>query len=404
MSRNFYPFTLSAIVRLASLSLCIVLFNFSESLAQSVGISGTSITPSTNSLLEIRATAASPKGLLIPRMSRADRVAFTGLNAANNNTTERGMLVYQFDTNSGDAAGFYYWTGSAWSRMLDAALSVSLQAAYSGGNTIATSGGNDISISGTEKLSLSRTGANGASYDSPLELARFQTTEASSTNTALVLKGARSTAVRYTSLRMVNEASGEGEYVGAEIAANRKSPGKGADMRFYTRENDVMGERMLVTTLGIGVLGGVPTATNAVVVNGRVKSTGINETSDVRLKKNIQPISGGLSKVLAMEGVTYDWRKEEFPERGLTGELQYGLIAQELEKVIPELVDTDEEGWKSIEYSHIVPVLIEAIKEQQLIIDSQREELTSLSGLSEEVERLKASVELLSEHLRTSQK
>jgi hypothetical protein len=75
-----------------------------------------------------------------------------------------------------------------------------------------------------------------------------------------------------------------------------------------------------------------------------------------------------------------------------------------LEKIIPELVDTDEEGWKSIEYSHLVPVLIEAIKEQQAIIANQQLELTSLISVREQVDMLKASVELLNEHIRASQK
>jgi hypothetical protein len=163
-------------------------------------------------------------------------------------------------------------------------------------------------------------------------------------------------------------------------------------------------ERLRITDLGIGILGGAPTATNAVVVNGKVKSTGINETSDGRLKKNITAIESALSKVLSLQGVTYDWRREEFPERNFLVGKQYGLIAQELERIIPELVDTDEEGWKSIEYSHLVPVLIEAIKEQQAIINAQQSELTSMRGLKDQVDALKASVELLNEHIRTSQK
>lgn len=163
-------------------------------------------------------------------------------------------------------------------------------------------------------------------------------------------------------------------------------------------------ERLRITDLGIGILGGAPTATNAVVVNGKVKSTGINETSDGRLKKNITAIESALSKVLSLQGVTYDWRREEFPERNFLVGKQYGLIAQELERIIPELVDTDEEGWKSIEYSHLVPVLIEAIKEQQAIINAQQSELTSMKGLKDKVDALNASVELLNEHIRTSQK
>jgi len=102
-----------------------------------------------------------------------------------------------------------------------------------------------------------------------------------------------------------------------------------------------------------------------------LKSNGFIEPSDARLKKNITPISSALDKVKKMQGVTYNWRKDINDNNGLEDGTQYGLIAQELEKIIPELVHTDKEGWKSIEYSHLVPVLIEAIKEQQLTIDKQ---------------------------------
>ncbi|MGE0635717.1 MAG: tail fiber domain-containing protein [Bacteroidia bacterium] len=134
--------------------------------------------------------------------------------------------------------------------------------------------------------------------------------------------------------------------------------------------------------VGIGNIG---TPTHKLQVSGKVKSDGINETSDARLKKNVNAIEGALHKVMEMHGVTYNWKTEEYPERNFDKTLQFGLIAQELEMVIPELVDTDNEGWKSIEYSHIVPVLIEAIKEQQKIIDGQNSTITDLKASLENV-------------------
>ena len=128
---------------------------------------------------------------------------------------------------------------------------------------------------------------------------------------------------------------------------------------------------------------GTSTPTYKLHVIGRLKTTGINETSDVRLKKNIEPITGALDHVLNMEGVTYNWKKGEFPEMGLNGGKQHGLIAQDLEKIIPELVLTDEEGWKSIEYTHLVPVLIEALKEQNQIIVGQKEDIDALQDKAE---------------------
>ncbi len=142
--------------------------------------------------------------------------------------------------------------------------------------------------------------------------------------------------------------------------------------------------KMTITNLGVGI-GGLATATNALVVVGKVKSTGINETSDVRLKKNIVSIDGALNKVLSMNGKYYDWRTTEFPNKGLEEGRQVGVIAQEIEKILPEVVVTDDDGFKSVEYGHIVPVLIEAIKEQQKIIDGQKSTISDLKASLENV-------------------
>lgn len=77
--------------------------------------------------------------------------------------------------------------------------------------------------------------------------------------------------------------------------------------------------------------------------------------SDERLKDNIETLDGGLSKILSMRGVTYT----------RDGKDNVGVIAQEVENVIPQIVKTadDEMGTKSVDYSRITAVLIEAVKE-----------------------------------------
>lgn len=103
-------------------------------------------------------------------------------------------------------------------------------------------------------------------------------------------------------------------------------------------------------------------------ISGKFNSNGIQESSDRRFKKDIQQLESALENVLKLEGVTYNWKTEEFPEKNFSDRTEIGVIAQELEKVYPELVSTDSQGYKSVQYSHLVPVLIEAIKEQQLKI------------------------------------
>ncbi len=81
--------------------------------------------------------------------------------------------------------------------------------------------------------------------------------------------------------------------------------------------------------------------------------------SDVRLKKNILPLTDALSRVTQLRGVNYQWRDTDKDQ----GKIQMGLIAQEVEEVFPEVVSTDEDGFKSVAYSKLVAALIEAVKE-----------------------------------------
>ena len=120
-------------------------------------------------------------------------------------------------------------------------------------------------------------------------------------------------------------------------------------------------------------------------VNGQVRSSaGVCTTSDVRWKKDILPIKDALNKIRSLEGVEFDWRTVEFPNNNLPKGRQIGLIAQEVEKVLPEIVLTDEKGYKSIEYQNLSAVLVEAIKEQQT-------QITKLSAANKKLEaRVKA--------------
>lgn len=120
-------------------------------------------------------------------------------------------------------------------------------------------------------------------------------------------------------------------------------------------------------------------------VSGTLKSNGITESSDLRLKKNISPLKNSLNAILALRGVNYEWRIDEFKNKNLDKGVQIGLIAQEVEKILPEAVDTDNEGYKSVRYSHLIAVLIEAIKEQQTIIANQKNQLEANNTKLEEL-------------------
>jgi hypothetical protein len=125
---------------------------------------------------------------------------------------------------------------------------------------------------------------------------------------------------------------------------------------------DVSGSILITTgSLGVGV---TPSATN-----GRIDASNdvvAFSTSDIRFKENINPIPNALDKLNKIGGYTFDWKTEEelVSLHGFKGH-DVGVIAQEIELVIPEAVQTRESGMKAVQYDKIIPLLIEAIKELQ---------------------------------------
>jgi hypothetical protein len=100
------------------------------------------------------------------------------------------------------------------------------------------------------------------------------------------------------------------------------------------------------------------------VVNRTADGTLTTSTSDIRLKENIKPLQNSLEKVKNLQGVSFNWKNDELKSPKI------GLIAQDVEKILPELVFTNPtDGYKGINYAEINAVLIEAIKEQQKQID-----------------------------------
>lgn len=121
-------------------------------------------------------------------------------------------------------------------------------------------------------------------------------------------------------------------------------------------------------------------------VNGLVAGAGnyVN-ASDVRYKRDIATYDNALRAILSLRGVTFQWRKEEFPKIHFQNGRQIGFIAQEVENVLPEVVHTDSAGYKSIAYGDVVPVLVEAVKEEHARISARDARISALErGLAEQ--------------------
>ena len=113
--------------------------------------------------------------------------------------------------------------------------------------------------------------------------------------------------------------------------------------------------------------------TNGDIINtGNITASGyVDSESDIKLKTNIKTIDNALDKVLQLRGAEYDRIDRD-------NQHEIGVIAQEVEKIIPEVVHGDET--KTVSYGNMVAVLIEAIKEQNSVINKMKKEIEDLKG------------------------
>lgn len=113
-------------------------------------------------------------------------------------------------------------------------------------------------------------------------------------------------------------------------------------------------------------------------------------SSDARLKKSIAPLPDALSRLLRLRGVTYEWR--EPGKRGRLPGVQTGLIAQEVEKVFPEWVGTDKEGFKTLTIRGFEALAVESFRELSTENEALRREVTTLSAKVERTAKLEADL------------
>jgi hypothetical protein len=120
----------------------------------------------------------------------------------------------------------------------------------------------------------------------------------------------------------------------------------------------------------------VGTITTHANVTGRIDAANdvvAYSTSDKELKENFVRISNALKKVESISGYEFDWKLEHKHEHGFEGH-DVGVMAQEIESVLPEVVSTKFNGYKGVKYEKIVPLLIEAIKELSAQIEELRKD------------------------------
>jgi len=117
---------------------------------------------------------------------------------------------------------------------------------------------------------------------------------------------------------------------------------------------------------------------NQLTVYGNIKCNTVLENSDARYKDNLTPIESPLQKLTQLIGWIFSWKSDEFPEKNFPKTKQYGFIAQQVEPFLPHVVHTDQDGFKSVDYTKIIPVMVEGLKELNNKVDMLIEENKSL--------------------------
>ena len=114
---------------------------------------------------------------------------------------------------------------------------------------------------------------------------------------------------------------------------------------------------LLESNYGIRIHEDQPSTDNFTLeINGHMIADKYKGRSDARLKSNIVPIPNSLDTIRNLQGVSYNMKNNEHKK-------SFGLIAQEVEHIIPEIVETDPNGYKAISYMELLPFLIESVKE-----------------------------------------
>jgi len=123
-------------------------------------------------------------------------------------------------------------------------------------------------------------------------------------------------------------------------------------------------------------------------------------SSDARLKTAITPFAPMLSKVVQLQPVHYHWRSAEFPEYHFGGALNSGLVAQEVERVFPEMVGVDDHGYKTVNYSELPYLLLGAVRELKADNDAKDEQIRQLTERVEQMQKVQQQLSLVEARLK----
>ena len=395
----------------------VLVLSTSVTVFSQVGIGTT--TPDASAMLDV---VSPDKGVLIPRMTLAARNAIT-VGAA-----QTGLLIYQ--TNA--SPGFYYYTGTVWTGFGGGGSGWALTGdagTNPATNYIGTTDAVDfvVKTNNSEAMRFTADGKIGVANTAPENLVHIGDGTASvlriqdgNEASGFVLLSDASGNATWTDPATLGSADGDWAFVGTgslitdpitrsgqvtignggasySLGATAQldvANGSGSGTRIGVGSNEYIEDRDNMTAFShdvvpISTAAGLSLGTNAIRWNAIQTVNGVDATSDLRLKVNLKALPYGLNTLLKLRPVSYNWKKKHMqPEQYANPykKKEIGFIAQELQKLMPELINSEQWVAKRnkenklvhvkentpnllVSYSDIIPVVVKATQEHQNTIE-----------------------------------
>ncbi|MEM9300396.1 MAG: tail fiber domain-containing protein, partial [Bacteroidota bacterium] len=170
-------------------------------------------------------------------------------------------------------------------------------------------------------------------------------------------------------------------YIGDGTSFNRNifiALENGADLLIGSGSNPSTNSHLFVETSNGNVGINTTSPSQKLNVAGSVLANAYLLTSDNRFKKNVKSIENNQSKLYDLRGVSYEMDRESFKNYDFDDKKHFGLIAQEVREVFPEIVHENQSGYLSVDYMSLIPILIEALKNQNKELVKQAERINEL--------------------------
>ena len=335
--------------------------------------------PTNNYLLTMLTNGTLANGLNIT-LSGATTTAY-GLNITTSNSKYRGILV----SNTTSSAGVFYGIGTTLTAGTTAEAYLGYRSstpktygiyalggdytAYLKGKTVVTSATTPTSTSDFEVQNTT----SGTGYPATVSLRQTNSLTSTGNILANINFGDNNTTNAQANIQVTRDAS----------SSSTSDLPTAITFSTIADGSSTLSERMRIKNDGHVGIGRNPLV-YIFEVNGDAYSNGQWIASDANFKQDISDIESPFEKLNQIKGKKYEYNTEAYPEMNFLDGYTYGVIAQELQSVLPELVRADSAGNLAVNYNGLIPFLIEAVKEQQTQIETLRNDLNTCCQKADE--------------------